>query len=137
MVAKASESFPHVRFVESDFFALPHESSSIAGILAFYCIVHLRPDQLVPAFSEMFRVLGGAGVLLLGFHAGTEVIRAENFLDTGTALDFQFFEPSAVAAALTNVGFDPIEVRIREPYATEYSSRRCYVFAHKPRNMAS
>ena len=57
MIEKASALFPQSRFVVGDFFALPNESSSIAGILAFYCIVHLTPDQLLPAFAEMFRVL--------------------------------------------------------------------------------
>src|SRR5262245_998346 len=41
MVSKASECFPHVRFSVGDFFALPNESASVAGILALYCIVHL------------------------------------------------------------------------------------------------
>jgi SAM-dependent methyltransferase len=132
MIEKASQSFPQSRFVVCDFFALPNESSTIAGILALYCIVHLTPDQLVPAFSEMFRVLNPGGVLLLSFHVGTEVIRAENFLDTSAALDFTFFEPPQVCEALTTVGFNSIDIRIREPYDTEYPSKRCYLFAYKP-----
>jgi SAM-dependent methyltransferase len=136
MIEKASASFPQSRFVVGDFFALPNESSSIAGILAFYCIVHLTPAQLGPAFSEMFRVLSGGGVLLLSFHVGSEVVRAENFLDTNAVLDFTFFEPLQIGAALRTVGFDPIEVRIREPYDTEHPSKRCYIVAHKPQSMA-
>jgi len=134
MIAKASECFPQTQFVVGDFFALPSESSSIAGIVALYCIVHLTPDDLRPAFVEMFRVLSGGGVLLLSFHVGSEVVRAENFLDTSAVLEFRFFEPAEVKAALIAVGFDRIDVRIREPYATEYPSQRCYVFAHKPPN---
>ena len=136
MIEKASESFPQSRFVVGDFFALQNESSSIAGILALYRIVHLAPDQLLPAFSEMFRVLSDGGVLLLSFHVGSEVVRAENFLDTNTVLDFTFFETLQVRAALMSVGFDPIDVRVREPYDTEYPSKRCYVFAHKPQRTA-
>jgi SAM-dependent methyltransferase len=136
MIEMASESFPQTRFVVGDFLVLQNESSSIAGILALYCIVHLAPDELLPAFSEMFRVLSGGGVLLLSFHVGSEVVRAENFLDTNAVLDFTFFEPPQVRAALMTVGFDPIDVRIREPYDTEHPSKRCYVFAHKPQSMA-
>jgi SAM-dependent methyltransferase len=135
MIEKASETFPQTCFVVGDFFALQYESSSIAGILALYCFVHLAPEQLVPAFSEMFRVLSGGGVLLLSFHVGTEVVRAENFLDTNAVLDFTFFEPSQIEAALRTVGFDPIDVRVRAPYDTEYRSERCYVFAQKPQSM--
>ncbi|MBC7817088.1 MAG: methyltransferase domain-containing protein [Planctomycetaceae bacterium] len=133
MIEVASRTFPQSRFEVGDFFSLRHEASSVAGILAFYCIVHLTPDQLVPAFSEMLRVLCGGGVLLLSFHVGSEVIRAENFLDTNAVLDFTFFEPVQIEAVLRTVGFAPIEVRVRTPYETEHPSRRCYVFAHKPK----
>jgi SAM-dependent methyltransferase len=136
MVAKAQLLFPQPRFVAGDFFALPNESSSVGGILAFYCIVHLTPEQLVPAFSEMLRVLCGGGVLLLAFHAGSDIIRADNFLETGAALDFAFFEPEHVRAALETAGFEVLDVRLREPYAIEHPSRRCYVFARKAQGAA-
>src|SRR4051794_33429451 len=42
MIAKAAEMFPQSRFVAGDFFALPHKSLSVAGVLAFYCFVHLK-----------------------------------------------------------------------------------------------
>lgn len=131
MIEIASRTFPQSRFEVGDFCSLRHESSSIAGILAFYCIVHLTPEQLAPAFAEMYRVLSNGGVLLLSFHVGSEVIHAEKFLDTDAVLDFTFFEPSQIEAALSSVGFAPIEVRVREPYDTEHPSRRGYAFARK------
>lgn len=137
MIERASASFPQSRFAVGDFLALHNQSSSVAGILAFYCIVHLTPDQLVPAFAEMFRVLAGGGVLFLSFHVGSAVVRAENFLGTAAALDFTFFEPLRVQAALATVGFDPIDVHVREPYDIEHPSTRCYVFAHKPQHPAT
>jgi SAM-dependent methyltransferase len=132
MVEQAAARFPQARFEVGDFLALRYEPGSAAGILALYCIVHLKPDQLRPAFAEMFRVLGGGGVLLLSFHVGSGVVRNENFLDSGAALDFTFFDPADVGTALKAVGFDPIDVRVREPYPTEYATTRCYAFAHKP-----
>jgi SAM-dependent methyltransferase len=98
--------------------------------------VHLNPEQLVPAFREMFRVLKGGGVLLLSFHVGSEVIHAENFLNTNAVLDFTFFEPFQIETALAEVGFSPIDIHIREPYDTEHPSKRCYVFAHKQQGKA-
>lgn len=106
MIAMAAETFPKTCFEVGDFFRLPQASSSMAGILAFYCIVHLNPDQLVPAFREIFRVLKGGGVLLLSFHVGSEVIGA-NFLSTDAVLDFTFFEPFQIENALAEVGFSP------------------------------
>lgn len=136
MIEKARRLFPQARFAVGDFLALPYEAESIAGILAFYCIVHLTPDQLLPAFTEMFRVLSGGGVLLLSFHVGSAVVRAENFLDTSAVLDFTFFEPQQVETALATAGFDAIEFRIRAPYETEHPSKRCYVFAVKAQSTA-
>ncbi len=136
MIERAAASFPESRFAVGNFFALPYETSSIAGILAFYCIVHLTPDELVPALAEMFRVLTGDGVLLLSFHVGSEVVHAENFLGTDAALDFTFFEPRQIKSALEAVGFRVTEARIRAPYDTEHPSQRGYVFAHKTQSMA-
>lgn len=136
MVELAARTFPQARFEVGDFFSLHHETSSIGGVLAFYCIVHLKLEQLAAVFAEMHRVLTSGGLLLLSFHVGTEVIRAERFLDTSAVLDFSFFDPAQVEAALRTVGFEPINVRIRPPYDTEHPSHRCYIFAHKPKGMA-
>ncbi|MCA9077409.1 MAG: class I SAM-dependent methyltransferase [Planctomycetaceae bacterium] len=131
MIDLATVTFPQVSFEVGDFFALERQPSSVAGILAFYCIVHLTPEQLVPAFSEMYRVLRDDGVLLLAFHVGAEVIHAENFLDTDAVLDFTFFETSQVEAALSTAGFALIDMHVREPYEAEHPSQRCYMLARK------
>ena len=54
-------------------------------------------------------------MLLLSFHIGSEVKHVDNFLDTNAVLDFTFFEPSQVEAALMTAGFDNIDIRIRAP----------------------
>lgn len=136
MIEKASECFPQTQFVVGDFFSLENETSSVAGIVGLYCIVHLSPDQIRPVLLEMFRVLCARGVLLLSFHVGSELVQAENFLDSGAVLEFRFFEPDQIRSALAAVGFDPIDVRVREPYEVEYPSKRCYIFAHKPARTA-
>lgn len=132
MVEVASRMFPQSRFEVGDFLSLRQATASVAGILAFYCIVHLTPEQLAPAFAEMYRVLNGGGVLLLAFHVGSEVIHSKNFLDTNAVLDFTFFEPQQIEASLATAGFTEINTRVREPYDTEHPNRRCYLFARKP-----
>lgn len=136
MVAKATSLFPRLGFAVGDFFRLSQADGSIPGILAFYCIVHLRPDQLVPVFSEMFRVLSVGGALLLSFHVGNETIRADSFLDTGAVLDFSLFSVNQIQHALAAVGFIDIEIHQRPPYDSEHPTTRCYVFGYKPSNVA-
>ncbi len=131
MIATATTLFPHVEFATGDFFQLTHDDCSVAGILALYCIVHLTPKQLTPAFSEMFRVLRPGGSLLLSFHVGTDTVHVEDFLETGAKLDFAKFPVADVQTALSTVRFAKIEVHERPPYASEYPTTRCYIFASK------
>lgn len=132
MVAKATSLFPRLTFTVGDFFRLAQASDSVAGILAFYCIVHLSPDQLVPAFREMYRVLACDGTLLLSFHVGTETIRADNFLGTGAVLDFSLFSVNQVQSALVTAGFTDIEIFERPAYDSEHPTTRCYILGYKP-----
>lgn len=131
MAAKATKLFPNVDFTTGDFCQLPNQDNSVDGILAFYCIVHLQTEQLVTAFSEMFRVLKTGGVLLLSFHVGSEPVHVDNFLDTGAVLDFSPFLVEEVQSALEQAGFCKIRIHQRPPYDTEYPTHRCYLFAHR------
>lgn len=131
MIALAQQHFPQSEFAVGDLLGLDYQPSEVAGILAFYCIVHLTPEQLLPAFSEMYRVLGAPGQLLLAFHAGTKVIHAENFLETQAELTFRFFDPAIIESNLHQAGFHRVDVHLREPYATEHPSQRCYIWATK------
>ena len=131
MVAKAKSLFPDLEFMVGDFFRLADHDGAVGGLLAFYCIVHLQIDQLLPVFSEMFRVLKSGGVLLLSFHIGSNTVLVENFLDTGASLEFSAFLLADVESALMSAGFAKIEIHERPPYETEYPTNRCYIFAHK------
>src|SRR5581483_1188524 len=105
----------------------------LAGVVAFYAIVHFSPAQLRRALAEMHRVLRPGGRLLLAFHVGGGSVHVEGFLGRPVALDFAFFRPAAVADELAAAGFEDVEVFEREPYPdVEHPSRRAYVFARKP-----
>jgi SAM-dependent methyltransferase len=132
MIAEARAGHPDLAFRVGDMFALPYETASVRGIVAFYAIVHLRSDELAAPFTEFHRVLAPRGLVALAFHAGSETKHVDELFGCPTSLDFIFHPPDAVAAALAGAGFT-IEARLeREPYpAHEYPSRRCYLFARK------
>lgn len=133
-LAEATRRHPGVPFVPGDMLALPCAGDALAGIVAFYAIVHFSLADLQRALAEMFRVLHPGGLLLLTFHIGEETIHLEEFLGQRVAVDFVLFRSETVTAELGNAGFDPIEVIERDPYPyVEYPSRRAYVFARKPR----
>jgi SAM-dependent methyltransferase len=133
LLREARHRHPNVEFETGNMLALPLAEASLAGVLAFYAIVHLSSSGLRRALAEMYRVLRPGGRLLLAFHVGEGSIHVEEFLGRSVALDFVFFTPHGVAGELAGAGFEAVEVIERDPYPeVEYPSRRAYLFARKP-----
>jgi SAM-dependent methyltransferase len=133
LLRQARQRHPDLAFDQGDMLALPLADASLAGVLAFYAIVHLSPDGLRRALAEMHRVLRPGGLLLLAFHVGEGSLHVEQFLGHSVALDFVFFTPQVVTDELLRAGFVAVELIERDPYPeVEYPSRRAYLFARKP-----
>ena len=134
MLEQARKLNPEIQFTQGNMLGLELADGSLAGIVAFYSIVHLPPESLAQAFREMERVLRAGGRLLLAFHMGDEVIQLKELWDRPVSLDFFFFEPAIVQHPMESAGFRIEEVIERGPYApeVEYQSRRAYIFARKP-----
>jgi ubiquinone/menaquinone biosynthesis C-methylase UbiE len=130
MIAEARASYPEIEFREGDMFALPYADGSLAGIVAFYAIVHLRSDELAVPLRECRRVVARGGLVTLAFHAGTAEVHVDELFGCATSLDFRFHQPEAVVAALADAGFT-LEARLdREPYPdAEHPSSRTYLLA--------
>ena len=137
MVDRARELNPGIEFRQADMLALKLADGAWAGITAFYAIVNLPPEDLVPAMREMHRVLQPGGLLLLSFHIGEETVHEDELWGNKVSLDFYFFRTQQVTDCLRSAGFVIEEVIEREPYApdVEYQSRRAYIFAQKPMMM--
>jgi SAM-dependent methyltransferase len=134
MVRTAAGLSPAVAFHVADMRALDVPAGSLAGIVAFYAIVHLSDNELVPTFREWHRVLAPAGVVLLAFHLGTGVVHLDELLGRPVFLDFRWFSVATVRSALEAAGFEVRETTEREPYeGAEHPTRRCYVLARRAR----
>ena len=130
MVRWATQLNPDVEFRVGDIRALDLPDASLAGIIAFYSVIHLDPSELETAFRELRRVLAGNGLLLVAFHTGDHTVHLDELWEQPVSLDFRFLLPSTVIAALHAAGFLVIESVEREPYeGVEYPSRRCYLIA--------
>lgn len=132
MIAEAAVLAPELVFRVGDMFALPHPAEELAGIVAFYAIVHLRSDQLLAPFRDFHRVLAPGGLVAIAFHVGTDTVHIDELFGCATSLDFMFHRPEAVIAALVEAGFS-LEARLdREPYpGAEHPSQRTYLLARK------
>lgn len=132
MIAEARARFPAQTFTVADMFALPYADGALAGIVAFYAIVHLPTAELGGALREMHRVIAPGGAVALSFHIGTEHKHVDELFGCATSLDFVFHDPAAVITALAGAGFT-LEARLdRAPYPdAEYPSQRCYLLARR------
>lgn len=120
-----------IESVQCDMRALPFAAGSLAGVAAFYAVIHLDPSELTLVFEEMRRVLRPEGLLAVSFHVGDEVRHVEELWGVHTSLDFVFLDPHRVERAMRSAGFGDIQVSQRGPYgaAVESQTHRCYLLA--------
>jgi ubiquinone/menaquinone biosynthesis C-methylase UbiE len=133
ILEQARTIHPEIHFQKGNILELEFENDSIAGVVAFYAIVHFTEERVGIACREVFRVLEPGGIFLFTYHIGEETIHAEEFLGKKIDIDFMFFTADFISSCLEKSGFEKIETIEREPYpGVEYESRRAYVFAIKP-----
>jgi SAM-dependent methyltransferase len=130
MVAVARRLNPGLSFQVGDMRRLDLPDATLAGIVAFYSIVHFEPAELAAVMLEMRRILAPGGLALVSFHIGDQVVHVEDLFGARVSLDFRFHIPSDVIEALRSARLEVIEHVEREPYeGAEHPSRRCYLLA--------
>ena len=133
ILEQARTMHQEINFRKGNILELKFENESIAGVVAFYAIIHFTEEQVGMAFREIFRVLQPGGLFLLTYHIGEKTLHLDEFLGKKVDIDFMFFTSDFIFSCLKDSGFEKIEVIEREPYpGVEYESRRAYVFAIKP-----
>jgi ubiquinone/menaquinone biosynthesis C-methylase UbiE len=134
MLVQARRLDPGIPFREGNMLALDLEDASLAGITALYAIVNIPKERLPIVFREMHRVLKPGGLLLLGFHVGSEQLHETELWGRPISMDFFLLQTSDVRRDLEGAGFAIEEIVERDPYSpeVEYQSRRAYIFARKP-----
>jgi ubiquinone/menaquinone biosynthesis C-methylase UbiE len=133
ILEQARSRHPELHFRQGNILELDFGDDEIAGVVAFYAIVHFTEEQVGIAFREVFRVLQPGGIFLFTYHVGEKTMHLAEFLGKKVDIDFMFFPTAFIFTCLKDSGFEKIETIEREPYrGVEYDSRRAYVFALKP-----
>ena len=133
MIARATELYPGLEFRVGDFSKLEIADDSLAGITAFYSLIHTPRAEVQSVLREFQRVLAPGGLLLLAFHVGDEVRRALEWWGSEVAVDFVFFETPEMLTYVWNAGFDSERDVERDPYPdVELQTRRGYILARNP-----
>jgi SAM-dependent methyltransferase len=131
MIDIARRKHPAIDWRVGDLLDLPVASGELGAAVAFYCLIHLLPGEMPAALSELARVLGPRGRLLLAFHAGSGVHHRAEWYGHAVDLDFRFLEPDEVTAQLEAATFDVTATVQRSPYPGEAPTTRCYMLARK------
>lgn len=106
MIAIARRDHPGLRFEVGTMTDLDLADESVAGVLAFWSVIHV-PDHAVPGVFEQFRrVLRRGGPLLVGFHVGDETQHtSEGYTGRPINVESHHRRPSTVGGWLRDAGF--------------------------------
>ncbi|MEO3875332.1 class I SAM-dependent methyltransferase [Nonomuraea sp. B12E4] len=72
MIEAARRDHPGLRFEVGSMTDLKLADVSIAGLVAWYSVIHIPDDEIGEVFAQFRRVLRPGRPLLLGFHVGDE-----------------------------------------------------------------
>jgi len=130
MLDAARIAHPGIRFEEGRLSDLPIEDASLAGVVCWYSIIHTPPEHLGAVFTEVERVLGPGGYLLLGFQAGSgEPVHRTEAHGTPFALTSFRHSPSDVTDRVENAGLEVRATALREPELDHEVTPQAFVIA--------
>lgn len=75
MIAVARHDHPELRFEVGSMTDLRLAEASLAGLVAWYSLIHVPDDEIGAVLAQFRRVLRPEGLLLLGFHVGDGSVR--------------------------------------------------------------
>ena len=129
MVATARRLNPTLVFTVGDFNRLDLADGELAGIAAFYSLIHCARSELGRVAAELRRVLQPGGRLLVAVHEGSGEVGRDELFGKRVAFVATLFSEREVRDALEGAGFRIDEMGTRPPYDFEYQSRRIYAAA--------
>jgi SAM-dependent methyltransferase len=137
LIEVARRTYPTLRFEVGSMLELDLPDGELAGVLAWYSVIHV-PDDLVPrAFAEFHRVLAPGGYLQLAFQAGSGTRHLTTAGRHEVSLDFHRRQPDEIANLLRAAGFTLRAKLVREPDETgayPEQTQQAFILARKPPN---
>lgn len=129
MVDVARKLNAGMRFEVGDMRQLDCHDGEIAGIVAFYSVIHIARGEVPAILGEFHRVLARDGRLLLAVHGGRGNITADEFVGHQVRFEATLFELRELRELLEAAGFRIDDALRREPYEFEAPTPRLYVAA--------
>ncbi|MER6977733.1 class I SAM-dependent methyltransferase [Streptomyces carpinensis] len=106
MIEVARREHPSLRFEIGSMTDLSLADDSMAGLVAWYSLIHVPDDEIGSVFAHFRRVLRPGGPLLLGFHVGSESrLKTQGYGGHPMKVHVHRRRPGQVAAWLSDAGF--------------------------------
>nr|WTA68187.1 class I SAM-dependent methyltransferase [Micromonospora sp. NBC_00855] len=106
MIEVARRDHPELRFEVGSMTDLDLADGSMAGLVAWYSLIHIPDDDIDAVFAHFRRVVRPGGSLLLGFHVGDETtVKTEGYGGHPMNVHVHRRQPDQVAAWLRQHGF--------------------------------
>lgn len=111
MIEVARRECPEVSFSVGSMTALDIGDGALAGVVAWYSIIHTPPSLLSEVFGEFRRVLGDGGLVLLAFQVGDERVEVRQAYGHSVSADAYRLAPDRIEELLREAGF-AVEARL-------------------------
>lgn len=108
-VERASRDYPATKYSVGKAQSLDVEDAALAGVLAWYSLIHLAPSEMDRVLSEFARVVRPGGSVLLGFFTADHQDRFAHAV--APAL---YWPVSLLVSLLEQAGFAVVDVETRE-----------------------
>lgn len=109
MVETARRDHPGFAFDQGDVRDLPFADSSLAGVVCWYSLMYLPPEERPQAFGELFRVVWPGGFFTTAFKAGDgSHRRGGHTTGLGIAFDIWWLSPDEMTERVTAAGFETV-----------------------------
>jgi SAM-dependent methyltransferase len=106
MIEVARRDHPALRFEVGSMTDLGLTEASVAGLVAWYSLIHVPDADVGAVFAQFRRVLRAGGVLLLGFHVGDSSLhKTQGYGGHPMNVHVHRRQPAEVAAWLDGAGF--------------------------------
>ncbi|WP_433266128.1 class I SAM-dependent DNA methyltransferase [Micromonospora vinacea] len=106
MIEVARRDHPELRFEVGSMTDLDLADGAVAGLVAWYSLIHIPDDQIDAVFAHFRRVVRPGGPLLLGFHVGdATTLKTEGYGGHPMNVHVHRRQPAQVAVWLRQHGF--------------------------------
>ena len=106
MIDIARRDHPGLRFEVGSMTDLRLADASLAGLIAWFSLIHIPDDEIDTVLKHFHRVLRAGGVLLAGFHVGdSDTLKTEGYGGHPMKVHVHRRPPERVAAWLRAAGF--------------------------------